>query len=163
MPRGAGGYVRVRATLGTGEDRVFGAWSHPVRGDAPAPPAVPTGLQVSATGPGFIVWTWSPVEGAAGYQVQFRADEGFTEEDEVVERTVEETSYRRESLPAAGSGLPAGAGDAGDGREPPVWRTGRYPSEAVRPFRGSHGNWCARAVVCCLSGGQEGRTYVALR
>ena len=63
-----------------------------------APPAVPAGLQVTATGSDFIEWSWAPVGGASGYDVQFSVDEAFTDEDEVIARTAQETSYRREEL-----------------------------------------------------------------
>ena len=62
------------------------------------PPAVPAGLQVTATGPDFIEWSWAPVGGASGYDVQFSVDEAFTDEDEIIARTAQETSYRREEL-----------------------------------------------------------------
>ena len=65
----------------------------------PEPPASPTGLQVSAFGTDFIAWRWNAVEGADGYEVQFRTDDAFTDADERIVRTAEETSYRRESLP----------------------------------------------------------------
>ena len=65
----------------------------------PQPPATPAGLRVAASGDDFIEWTWSPVAGADGYEVQFSPDEVFTAQDEVVARTAAETSYRRSSLP----------------------------------------------------------------
>ena len=66
------------------------------------PPAVPTGLRVSASGEDFVEWTWNAVEGADGYDVQFSANEAFTDEDEVIARTAEQISYRRQGL-AVGS------------------------------------------------------------
>ena len=66
----------------------------------PNPPGVPTGLVVSARGTDFIQWSWTPVPGVTGYQVQFSLDEAFTDEDEVIDRTAEQTTYRREDLPA---------------------------------------------------------------
>ena len=63
-----------------------------------APPAVPAGLVIVATGPDFVEWSWTPVGGASGYDVQFSADEAFTDEDEIITRTAQETSYRREGL-----------------------------------------------------------------
>lgn len=70
---------------------------------APEPPAVPTGLQVSAHGQDFIEWSWDAVEGADGYDVLFSLDEMIDLTDDIVSRTADETSYRREELPA-GSG-----------------------------------------------------------
>lgn len=69
----------------------------------PEPPAAPAGLRVSATGLDFIEWSWNPVKGADGYDVQFSAIEAFTDEAEVIARTAEETSYRREELEAGTS------------------------------------------------------------
>ena len=69
---------------------------------APEPAAeipVPSGLAVSATGGDFIEWSWDAVEGAAGYQVQYSPDARFTEEDEIVDRTPGEISWRKEDLP----------------------------------------------------------------
>ena len=70
---------------------------------------------MSATGVGFIEWSWSPVEGAEGYQVQFREDVAFTDDEPVVERTAEETSYRREDVAPGRRRICTGAGHAGDG------------------------------------------------
>ena len=65
----------------------------------PEPPEAPAGLRVSATGADFIEWSWNPVLEVSSYQVQYSLDETFTEEDEVIDRTADETSYRRENLP----------------------------------------------------------------
>ena len=43
--------------------------------------------------------------GAEGYEVQFRTDSTFTDADEVIERTAEQISYRKESLPAGTNGF----------------------------------------------------------
>ena len=67
---------------------------------APEPPATPVGLNISASGVDFIEWSWNAVEGVSGYDVQFSADEAFTDEDEVIPRTAEQISYRREDLEA---------------------------------------------------------------
>ena len=69
----------------------------------PEPPAVPTGLRVSATGMDFIEWSWTPVEDVSGYDVQFSANEAFTDEDEIIARTAEEISYRKDGLEAGTS------------------------------------------------------------
>ena len=69
----------------------------------PEPRAVPTGLRISSSGEDFIEWIWNAVEGADGYDVQFSPNEAFTSEDEVIARTGEELSYRREDLAAGTS------------------------------------------------------------
>ena len=66
----------------------------------PEPPATPSGLRVAASGADFIEWTWNAVEGADGYDVQFSPNEAFAEEDEIIVRTAEQISYRREGLEA---------------------------------------------------------------
>ena len=43
--------------------------------------------------------------GAEGYEVQFSTDRTFTDADEVIERTAEQTSYRKESLPPSTNGF----------------------------------------------------------
>ena len=43
--------------------------------------------------------------GAEGYEVQFSTDRTFTDADEVIERTAEQISYRKESLPAGTNGF----------------------------------------------------------
>ena len=58
------------------------------------------GLRISDSGSDFIEWSWTPVAGASGYDVQFSVDEAFTDADEIIARAVEETSYRRQPLPA---------------------------------------------------------------
>ena len=70
---------------------------------APEPPAVPTGLRISATGMDFIEWSWTPVADVSGYDVQYSANEAFTDEDEVIARTAEEISYRKDGLEAGTS------------------------------------------------------------
>ena len=66
----------------------------------PEPPAVPVGLRISASGVDFIEWSWSAVEGVSGYDVQYSANEAFTDADEEIARTAEQISYRRENLEA---------------------------------------------------------------
>ena len=66
----------------------------------PVPPAAPSGLRVAASGADFIEWTWNAVEGADGYDAQFSSTEAFTDEDEIIARTAEQISYRREGLEA---------------------------------------------------------------
>jgi len=70
----------------------------------PESPAVPVGLMISATGLDFIEWSWTPVEDVSGYDVQYSANQAFTDEDEVIARTAEEFSYRREGLDPETSG-----------------------------------------------------------
>ena len=91
----------------------------------PDPPAVPTGLVVAERGADFIEWKWTPVEGAAGYEVQFSANEAFTDEDEVVNRTAEQITYRRTGLDAEANAylrVRAYVGE-GDGRVRSAWST----------------------------------------
>ena len=92
---------------------------------APEPPGVPVGLRISASGMDFIEWSWTAVEGASGYDVQYSANEAFTDEDETIARTAEEISYRREGLEAGASAflrVRAAAG-MGEGRVTSDWST----------------------------------------
>ena len=78
---------------------------------------MPLGLHVSAAGVDFIEWSWIPVEGASGYDVQLSVDEAFAAEDEVIARTSAETSYRREELEAGASYFLRVRSAAGTGEE----------------------------------------------
>ena len=110
LPPSTSVYLRVAAGVGTSlEDALLSGWSTHVTGmtaepppppPPPEPPAVPTGLQVSDSGEDFIEWTWDEVEGADGYDVQFSLDQMFDSGDEIVPRAADQTSYRREPLPA---------------------------------------------------------------
>ena len=84
---------------------------------APEPPTVPVGLRISASGMDFIEWSWNAVEGVSGYDVQYSANEAFTEEDETIARTAEEISYRREGLEAGASAFLRVRAAAGMGEE----------------------------------------------
>ena len=91
----------------------------------PDPPAVPTGLVVTERGADFIEWKWTPVEGATGYEVQFSANEAFTDEDEKVNRTAEQITYRRTGLAAETNAylrVRAYVGE-GDARVESAWST----------------------------------------
>ena len=106
LAEGTSAFLRVRSAAGTGEERITSDWSTHVTGmtEAPTPepesvpPAMPTGLAVSDSGEDFIEWSWDPVEGASGYDVQFSENQIFSEEDETISRSVEQVSYRREEL-----------------------------------------------------------------
>ena len=121
LESGMRAYLRVRAAVGAGDERITGAWSTHLTGMAdaePAPeaPARPSGLNFSS-GPDFIEWSWSPVSGASGYDVQYSANEAFTEEDEIIARTAEQISYRKTGLEPETRGYlrvraAAGTGDA---------------------------------------------------
>ena len=89
----SGRHLRVRAVAGAAEASVVSAWSSPVAGMSamPPPPPVPTGLQVSATTPDSITWTWTPVESATAYEVQVSAEHVFDDTDAIV--TTAESSY----------------------------------------------------------------------
>ena len=101
LPHSTTAYVRVRSAAEIGGQRITSAWSGHVGGTTltPEPPAAPSGLQVVASGVDFLEWSWQPVEGVSGYDVQFSTNEAFTDEDELIRRTAEQTSYRREGLP----------------------------------------------------------------
>ena len=100
LPAATSAYLRVRSYRETGDDRLRSGWTYvlPAMTLAPVAPAAPGNLRVSATGEDFIEWSWDPVEEAAGYEVQFSLDLPFTEEDEIIERTAGQVSYRREDL-----------------------------------------------------------------
>ena len=91
----------------------------------PEPPAVPVGLRISASGVDFIEWSWSAVEGVSGYDVQYSANEAFTDEDEEIARTAEQISYRRENLEAETNHYlrVRSAAGTGDGRVTSGWST----------------------------------------
>ena len=91
----------------------------------PEPPAVPVGLSISASGVDFIEWSWSAVEGVSGYDVQYSANEAFTDEDEEIARTAEQISYRRENLEAETNHYlrVRSAAGTGDGRVTSGWST----------------------------------------
>ena len=83
----------------------------------PEAPVVPTGLRLTATGTDFIEWSWTPVPDVTGYDVQYSTNEAFTDEDEVIARTAEEISYRREDLEAETSGYVRVRSAAGSGED----------------------------------------------
>ena len=56
---------------------------------------------MSGSGEDFIEWSWDPVDGVSGYDVQFSTNLIFTTEDGIVARTAEQVSYRREDLAEA--------------------------------------------------------------
>ena len=89
----------------------------------PEPPAVPTGLRISDKGADFIEWAWTMVEGVSGYDVQFSTNEAFTSEDEIIARTAEQISYRRDGLEAEASGhlRVRSAAGTGDDRITSAW------------------------------------------
>ena len=92
---------------------------------APEPPAVPAELRISASGADFIEWAWNPVPDVSGYDVQYSTNEAFTDEDEVIARTVEQSSYRRTGLTAETSGYlrVRSAAGTGDDRITSDWST----------------------------------------
>ena len=65
---------------------------------APVPIPVPLNLRVSASGRDFAEWSWDALEGAGGYHAQFSPDAVFTDQDEIIVRTAEQLSYRRDAL-----------------------------------------------------------------
>ena len=64
----------------------------------PEPPRLPEGATVTAYGQDFIEWSWSPIEGASGYEVQFRAHTAPTDDEDTITLAARETSYRAEGL-----------------------------------------------------------------
>ena len=126
---GTTGYLRVLAFTGEGASRLRSPWSlHRTGMTTPAPleaPAVPTGLMVSDTGEDFIEWKWRPIQGVGGYEVQFSANEAFTDQDEVINRTAEQITYRRTGLDAEATAylrVRAYVGE-GDARVRSAWST----------------------------------------
>ena len=97
----------------------------PMPPPAPEPPSVPSGLRVSATGEDFVEWTWNSVEGADGYDIQFSLDDMFDSADEIIGRTADQTSYRRQPLPAGSAAFlrVRSAAGSGDGRLTSEWST----------------------------------------
>ena len=131
LAAGTSAYLRVRSASGSGDDRITSDWSTHVAGMTAAPepqippPLVPTELRVSGRGEDFIEWSWDPVDGVSGYDVQFSTNETFSDEDEIIARTGEELSYRREGL-AAGTSASLrvrSASGSGDDRITSDWST----------------------------------------
>ena len=60
----------------------------------PEPPAVPTGLQVASTGPDYIEWSWTAVEGATGYDIQMSLTQGDFSNSQLAEVEAGTTSRR---------------------------------------------------------------------
>ncbi len=91
----------------------------------PEPPAVPTGLRINASGEDFIEWTWTAVAEVSGYDVQYSADEAFSDDDDVIARTTEQTTYRRDGLAPGTSGYlrVRSAGGTGEDRITSDWST----------------------------------------
>ena len=81
------------------------------------PPPAPSGLRIADRGADFIEWTWSPVDGVSGYDVQFSVNEMFTDEDEIIVLNPEQTSYRRVGLGAETSAYLRVRSAAGTGDE----------------------------------------------
>ena len=104
LPAGTSAFLRVRAYAVVGDLRLRSGWTValPATTLALPPPDAPANLRVSDTGEDFIEWRWDAVEGAAGYEVQFRLDDEFTDADEVI-GTSTRTVYRREGLPVGKS------------------------------------------------------------
>ena len=65
---------------------------------APEPPPTPDGLGITSYGEDSVEWSWNPVEGVDGYEVQISAETAATDDGEIVARTAEQTTYRGEGL-----------------------------------------------------------------
>ena len=98
LPPDASAYLRVQSIVRVDGEEVTSEWSQHVQGMAIPPPGVPMNLRISASGRDFIEWSWDAIEGADGYSAQFSEDEAFTEADDIILRTAEQLSYRREGL-----------------------------------------------------------------
>ena len=123
LAAGTSANLRVRSASGSGDDRITSDWSTHVTGMTAAPEPqipplpVPTELRVSDRGEDFIEWTWDPVDGVSGYDVQFSLDETFDSADEIIGRTADQTSYRRQPLPAGSAAFLRVRAHAGAGEE----------------------------------------------
>ena len=98
LPPDASAYLRVQSLVRVDGEEVMSEWSQHVPGMAIPPPGVPMNLRITASGRDFIEWSWDAVERADGYSVQFSEDEAFTDADDIILRTAEQLSYRREGL-----------------------------------------------------------------
>ena len=146
LAAGTSVFLRVRTYARTGDDRLESGWSTalPAMTLLPPPPDAPANLRVSATGADFIVWSWDPVVGVGGYEVQFRFDDAFTEADAVIPVDAGQTAYRAGSLPFATSGYlrVRAVVDAGGSRIESGWstnvagRTANPPSDRSWPKYG---------------------------
>lgn len=65
---------------------------------APEPPPTPDGLGITSYAQDFVEWSWNPVEGADGYEVQISAETAATDDAETVARPADQTTYRGEGL-----------------------------------------------------------------
>ena len=55
-------------------------------------------MEIASYSQDFVEWSWNPVEGADGYEVQISAETAATDDGETVARTAEQTTYRGEGL-----------------------------------------------------------------
>ena len=95
---GAGLLVSACGDGGTSPSTSPPAVPPPAPPPPPEPPPTPAGPGITSFGGDFIEWSWSPAEGASGYEVQIRANAAPTDDDESIARTADETSYRGEDL-----------------------------------------------------------------
>ena len=104
LPAGQSAFLRVRSYTETAGELLRSGWTMalPAMTLAPSPPNAPANLRVSDAGRDYLEWRWDAAAGTAGYEVQFRLDNEFTEADEVID-TAGRTVYRREELPAGQS------------------------------------------------------------
>ena len=118
---GTAGYLRVRASGGTGDQvRLTSGWTAPTRGMSAqiAIPPAPTGLNATG-GDGSITWGWNAVDGATGYQVQVSETEDFGDA-ETVDLDADTTSYSVDVDAGATRYLRVRATGMGD---PSAWST----------------------------------------
>ena len=111
---GTFGYLRVRAYVGSGTERLSSDWTDEAIGRtnaAPPPPPSPAipRIKVPATGgEGFVTWSWGAVDGAGGYQIWYSDNDAFTGTDPMEDLNNETLSYTRENLEAGTDALPPG-------------------------------------------------------
>ena len=100
LPSDTNVYLRVRAFVGTGDDRLWSDWSIHRTGMTEPPaamaPDTPTIADVR-TGEDFIEWSWNAVSGAEGYEVQFSLDGQFSDAT-TVDLTADQRSYQKDDL-----------------------------------------------------------------
>ena len=76
LAAGTTSYLRVRATVGSGDRMAMSEWTAQKSASTRIPPAMPMNLSATA-GDGSITWTWDAAENADSYDVQHSANGAF--------------------------------------------------------------------------------------